>query len=34
MDSSAQGEFFELSNDPVIKGYPELRWTGNVADDF
>lgn len=24
----AQGELFEFDNQPVIKGYPELRWTG------
>lgn len=24
----AQGELFEFDSQPVIKGYPELRWTG------
>ena len=27
-DSTAQGELFEFESQPVIKGYPELRWTG------
>lgn len=27
-DSATQGELFEFESQPVIKGYPELRWTG------
>ena len=28
MASNEQYDLFELSSEPVIKGYPELRWTG------